>query len=275
MKKRRSFQILVLSLRIVFLVAAFSVKRLDRNPRTKDGLVDRGRLLAHKQHQQVSTLPREPEDSNFGRQDYWNHLYESQSNFSWYAGWEELQPFIDEFLDHDQHVLIPGVGNDATLVDMYEDGYSYLTAMDYAPEGIQRCREMLGESRIRTIEEAGNGVNLVVADARDLKGVFEDHAFHAVIEKGTLDAIYLSGGHDKEQSMENLNLAISELGRCIKPGGTWISVTAVVIDQIQASFDARNSEWECLVEKEQLYMTKDGYTSNNIDGTLLVWRKRL
>jgi hypothetical protein len=217
-------------------------------------------------------IPEEPDNTKFGRQDYWNEIYETQPNFSWYAGWEELQPFVDEFLNRNDHVLIPGVGNDATLVDMYDDGYSHLTALDYAPEGIERCREMLGEGRTRN-DSNKSGVDLVVADARDLSDVFNDHVFDAVIEKGTLDAIFLSGGQDKDQAVVNLNMAISELGRCIKPGGIWMSVAAVVDDQIQASFDAR-PDWECLVEKGTLFITEDGFTSNNIDGTLLVWRKQ-
>lgn len=222
----------------------------------------------------MADIPSEPEDSNFGRQDYWNQLYENQSNFSWYAGWEDLQPFVDELLeDKDSRVLLPGVGNDATLVDMYDDGYQHLTAMDYAPEGIKRCRDMLGNSRIRN-KDNGHGVDLVVADARDLREVFDDGTFDAVIEKGTLDAIYLSGGKDKKKAAENLKMAISELGRSIKPGGIWISIAAVADGQIQASFDERSDQWDCLIEKGTLYITEDGYTSNNIDGSLLVWRKK-
>jgi hypothetical protein len=90
------------------------------------------------------TLFSEPTDSNFGRRDYWNQVYKKETTFSWYAGWDDIQPFCDDFFEKDYRVLIPGVGNDAALVDMYDDGYVYLTAMDYAPEGIERCREMLG-----------------------------------------------------------------------------------------------------------------------------------
>jgi ubiquinone/menaquinone biosynthesis C-methylase UbiE len=146
--------------------------------------------------------------------------------------------------------------------------------MDYAPEGIERCREMLGPSRLRKFyeDEGERGVRLVVADARDLTGVFDDCEFDAVMEKGTLDAIFLSGGQNKGKSLENLRTAISELGRCVKPGGIWISIAAVVVDQIQDLFESEG-EWTCLVDKEKLYVTEDGYTSNNIDGNLLVWRK--
>lgn len=218
--------------------------------------------------------------SSFGRRDYWNQFYKNQSDshFSWYAGWEDLQPFIQEFVSVSHKVLLPGVGNDAMLADMYDAGYTQLTAMDYSSEGIARCREMLGDSCQRLSsptdqEGSQEGVILIVADARDLGNVFEPYSFDAIIEKGTLDAIFLSGGSNKTLSQQNLNLAISELGRCIKPGGIWISVAAVVDQQIQSLFDSR-PEWNCLVQRDQLFVTEDGYTSNNIDGSLLVWQKR-
>lgn len=176
-------------------------------------------------------------------------------------------------MEKSNKILIPGVGNDASLVDMYDDGYIHLTAMDYAPEGIERCRDLLGPHRVQG-DTSDVGVELIVADARDLSDCFDDDSFDAVLEKGTLDAIFLSGGKDKEKAFENLNMAISELSRCVKPGGIFMSITAVVVDNIQASFDEREDAWECLVDQHTVYMTEDGYTSNNIDGTLLTWRKK-
>ncbi|KAL3910866.1 MAG: hypothetical protein SGARI_001922 [Bacillariaceae sp.] len=126
-------------------------------------------------------------------------------------------------------------------------GYSNLTAMDYAPEAIERCREMLEAADTET-----SSIRLAVADARDLSSVFSDEEFDAVFEKGTLDAIFLSGGQDKKLALQNMNQAISELD----------------------SFDQLPEQWECLVDKDDLYTSEDGFTSNNIDGTLLVWRKR-
>jgi SAM-dependent methyltransferase len=217
----------------------------------------------------LPALSPEPENSRFGRRDYWNEFYEKEQNFSWYAGWDELAPFLQDFIsDRDAAVLLPGVGNDATLVDMYtKGGYRNLTAMDYAPEAIERCREMLEATTTYDVD-------LVVADARNLRGVFENEQFTAVFEKGTLDAIFLSGGQDKDLARKNMNLAIAELSRCVKPGGIFLSIAGVVTDAIQESFDQQLDQWECLVDKNVLYTSDEGYTSNNIDGNLLVWRKR-
>ena len=225
---------------------------------------------------------REPEGPNaqYGRQDYWNQFYESSKDepFSWYTGWDDLEAFVREFLDTSDRILVPGVGNDAAIVGMYDAGFHYLTAMDYAPEGIERCREMLGDRLLKRKnsgdKEKEKGVELLVADARQLTGVFRDHSFDGVLEKGTLDAIYLSGGEDKATCEKNLNAAISELGRCVKPGGIWMSVAAVVVDQIQSSFTDRTDEWEELAGKDDMIMTSDGYASNNVDGNIRVWRKR-
>jgi len=221
-----------------------------------------------------SATLNEPENSQYGRQDYWNQFYQQQERFSWYAGWEDLKPFVDQFLSSHSHILVPGVGNDDTILHMYDDGYRNITAMDYAPEGIERCRDMLGAERVRSVDATETGVTLTVADARDLKGVFASQSMDAVLEKGTLDAIFLSGGDDKDMSLRNMELAVSELGRCLRPGGIWVSIAAVVDAQIQATFDSKPDEWESLVKMDDLFVTEDGYTSNNIDGSLLVWKKR-
>jgi Methyltransferase domain len=223
--------------------------------------------------------------NNYGRQEFWNDLYEQQSNFSWYAGWDDLRPFVEDFIgtatgadaadagekNKSVEILLPGVGNDATLVDMYDDGrgYNHITALDYAPEAIERCREMLQQRkqhRSASVVAAAadsdvddsdipNGIRLCVADARDLTGILEDNTFDLILEKGTLDAIYLSGGENKTLAFENMDLAVTELGRCVKPGSIWISLAGVVPDEIQRAMDGRE-EWKCRVHKDDLYISK-------------------
>jgi len=217
-----------------------------------------------------SALP-EPSDSNFGRREYWNDIYTKQEDFSWYSGWQELEPFVRELVpEESSHVLIPGMGNDGAIVDMYDAGYHNLTAFDYAEAGVECARKLLGDERIRAEKVDTPGVTLLVADARDLP--FGNNLFDAVLDKGTLDAIFLSGGRDKELAAKHLDMAVSELGRVLTKDGVVISISAACVDAVQKAFESRN-EWKQLWDGT-LYITEDGFASNNVDGTLLAWKHR-
>lgn len=219
--------------------------------------------------------------SNFGRKEYWNDFYRNSPSFSWYSGWDDLAPFLQELLDPEDHILIPGVGNDATLLDMYDAGYKYLTAFDYASEGIACCQQLLGTQRMKSFGGNDRGVELFVGDARDLHNL-QDATFDAILEKGTLDAVSLSGGgrtkENKKMGLKHMEMAISELSRVLKPGGLFISFSAICTDEIQASlnFDVtsptNDKQWHVIRDGSHFF-TEDGYASNNFDGTLLVWRK--
>lgn len=170
-------------------------------------------------------------------------------------------------LDQSPSILIPGIGNDACIRDMFDAGYHKLTMFDYAPEGVECAKRMFGDERLQQVED------LRVADARDLP--YDSDCYDAVLEKGTLDSIYLSGGKDKETARKHLDMAVDELARVVKEGGIVFSVTAACVDAVQQSFDDCNERSECWeqIRDGSLYMTDDGFTSNNIDATMLVWRR--
>ena len=124
---------------------------------------------------------------------------------------------------------------------MYDDGYTHLTAFDYAEEGIACAKKFFGsrwlvEGRYNNQNNRKHvdGVDLHVADARNLP--FDSDTFDAVLEKGTLDAVYLSGGKDKEIASEHLNMAIKELSRVVRQGGVVMSISAACADSIQSAF---------------------------------------
>jgi hypothetical protein len=71
-----------------------------------------------------------------------------------------------------------------------------------------------------------------------------------------------------------MDRSISELSRCVRPGGYFLSLAGVVNEQIDKAFQARQEEWSCLVRNGDLYVSKEGFTSNNLDGSFMVWQKR-
>lgn len=249
---------------------------------------------------------KEPDEneSNFGRQKYWNEFYEEKEEFSWYSPWHDIAPFFMEIvplplasdgMDGNQshfrsspRVLLPGIGNDSSMADMFDDGYTHLTAFDYAEEGVACARKFFGprlleKERSNSDDNGGNlpdkdyegndqecGVDLRVADARRLP--YESKSFDAILEKGTLDAIYLSGGKDKELAHEYLTMAVDEFTRVTCEGGILMSISAACAGAIEAVFASRGEEWEVLRDGS-FYMTEEGYSSNNIDATIFALKR--
>eukprot|EP00978_Attheya_sp_CCMP212_P002791 scaffold5715_cov55-Attheya_sp.AAC.2 len=228
--------------------------------------------------------PNEEESPRFGRQAYWNEFYSKDSTtksttdsgsstssssssnndgggFSWYADWSDLEPFFAELVSMDSRVLIPGIGNDASMVDMYDSGYTNMVAFDYAEQGVECAKRLFGPNR---------HVDLAVADARSLK--YETGSFDAVLEKGTLDAVYLSGGTDKERAAHYLSMAVSELARLVRPGGIVFSVTAACAPAIDHCFQHQQpaDTWK-QIRDGSIYITEDGFASINVDDKESLW----
>eukprot|EP00986_Skeletonema_menzelii_P009348 scaffold4247_cov139-Skeletonema_menzelii.AAC.6 len=186
--------------------------------------------------------------SQFGTKSYWDAMYEGMGDFdadeySWYYGFEVLKPYLIEYTADDDDnkqdkstisILIPGCGNDPLLLDLYNAGYHRLTAFDYSAGAIERQKTLLEYLPIGSNYE--DTVELSVEDARALPKEWEQ-SFDVIIEKGALDAIYLSGDGNFEQS-------VKEFSRCLIPGGICLSFSGVVPEEVRRDgFDKENWEW--------------------------------
>lgn len=184
--------------------------------------------------------------SQFGTKSYWDAMYDGMGHFSsdeysWYYGWEVIKPFLMEYVSGDLDaagrsqlsILIPGCGNDPLLLDLYNAGYHCLTGFDYSAGAIDRQQTLL---EYLPMGSNLDNVELRVEDARNLPEEWENR-FDVIIEKGALDAIYLSGEGNFEKSAK-------ELLRVLRPGGVCFSVSGVVpVASRDEGFSKQNWKW--------------------------------
>jgi SAM-dependent methyltransferase len=212
--------------------------------------------------------------SSFGRKQYWDDVYNGVGDFpaeqySWYYGYDEISRHIKQwFPNHNKsmtdRLLLPGIGNDNLLLDLLKAGYRDITAQDYSRGALERQLDLLtsggwcgpapaallgSSAALRSATAASHTTTTtssataprIVLSHSDVKNLpFADGAFDGIIEKGLLDAVYLS-----DQTSDNLRLAVQSLTRCLKPGGILISVSGVIPPDVRANvFGTDDYEWQ-------------------------------
>lgn len=232
----------------------------------RDDVEQRQRKVAAGQRQREADAER---GTLHGRLSFWDKMYAAEESFSWYCGWQDMQPFWEELVPGSARVLIPGVGNDAAMVELYDamPEPRQMSAFDYAPQGVERARTLFADRL----------VDLRLADAKDLP--WREREFDAVLDKGVLDAVYLSGGYNALDRDHELQRAVDELHRVVRPGGICVSVTAAAAAHLPGAFLKRPDAWRVAAWADgslvdgTFHITEDGYATNNVDATILAWER--
>ncbi|KAF2074051.1 hypothetical protein CYY_004620, partial [Polysphondylium violaceum] len=185
-------------------------------------------------------VPRKFNDE-YGEIDYWNDRYikekDTRIHFDWYHGYSTLKNFLSKFVQKSDSILNIGCGNSKIGEDMNDDSFTNIFNIDYS----EPCIEIMKERTKHRV-----GCEYLTMDGRDM--TFEDNSFHAVLDKGTLDAISCFGVEDAKQMC-------LEVSRILKPGGFFIVLS-------YGSPDARlpilqNTHYNWTVSVRMGGMTKD------------------
>ena len=198
--------------------------------------------------------------------------------FSWYCSWQELRPFWEELAPPcvaAPRVLVPGVGVDGAIAELFDAGWHDLSAFDYSADAVERARSLFGNRAIA----------LCCADATALP--YADGSFDAVLDKGTLDAIGIG-------SDESLRAAVAELARTVATGGVVVSISrALEASELLAAFEQPGGppvsgpplagrsgratsdagrQWQVLRNGE-LHIAETGEASVDLAAGLFAWRR--
>lgn len=199
----------------------------------------------------------------FGKKSYWDTMYSSEKGidgrsserYSWYCTYEEFSPFWRMLVPGKaSRIMIAGIGNDPSPVAMYDDGYEDMLAFDYSEEGVERAKRLFGPGRDKA--------RLITADARDLP--LPEASIDATLDKGTLDAIYITG--------EDVFVdTIKEITRVTALDGILMCISSVILaDDLMAAFD--DNYWKN-VHDGNLAFAPDGEATIDLGADLYSWKR--
>ncbi|KAK2191373.1 hypothetical protein NP493_53g06012 [Ridgeia piscesae] len=148
---------------------------------------------------------------------YWNKRYTTEESYDWFAKYSAFRCHILTTVKKDDRILMLGCGNSSLSEEMYADGFTKITNIDYSPAVIENMRERCCKL---------SHMDWQVMDITDLQ--FDNGTFEVVIEKGTLDAMLVSENDPWNISAEGeemINKILGQVSSVLRPGGRFISIT--------------------------------------------------
>ncbi|XP_054622715.1 EEF1A lysine methyltransferase 4 [Dunckerocampus dactyliophorus] len=187
----------------------------------RSGHVDPLTLIKRRRHwpyRVTRNMAHLPEDNlRYKDVDYWDERYKVEKCYEWLGGFSKFQHVLEKCIKKDDSILVLGCGNSGVSGEMYDAGYRSITNIDYSSVCISTMSARYADRP---------GMSWWQMDVRQL--AFPDASFDIVLEKATLDALMVEEKTPWEVSPQTarfIHEALTEISRCLKPGGLFISVT--------------------------------------------------
>uniref|UniRef100_A0A914VF77 Methyltransferase type 11 domain-containing protein n=1 Tax=Plectus sambesii TaxID=2011161 RepID=A0A914VF77_9BILA len=160
----------------------------------------------------MALLPRS--NTEFADPNYWRSFFEKrQTPFEWYGDFNQIGSSLERYLKPQDAIIQIGCGNSLLAEQLYDNGYRRVTSIDTDQGVIDKQRSRNANNRPELLFER--------ADASRL--TYEAGTFSAVLDKGTLDALFPPDADDATRS--TVKSMFSEVQRVLSPGGRYIVVT--------------------------------------------------
>jgi SAM-dependent methyltransferase len=106
-------------------------------------------------------------ETDFLSKDYWNNRY-AENATAWDIGTvsQPLKTYIDQLVNKEISILIPGGGNGHEAVYLAENGFTNITVVDLSPIALNSLKEIFEHKHIQSIK-------LICADFFELQGSYD------------------------------------------------------------------------------------------------------
>ncbi|XP_030523078.1 EEF1A lysine methyltransferase 4 isoform X2 [Rhodamnia argentea] len=116
---------------------------------------------------------------------YWDERFSREEHYEWFKDYSHFRYLIQQNVKPDSSVLELGCGNSQLSENLYEDGVNEITCIDLSAVAVERMQKRVQHKGYKEIK-------VLEADMLDLP--FGDECFDVVIEKGTMDVLFVDSG---------------------------------------------------------------------------------
>ncbi|KAK9691137.1 hypothetical protein RND81_09G178200 [Saponaria officinalis] len=150
---------------------------------------------------------------------YWNQRFAKEEHYEWFKDYSHFRHLLLRHIPSSSSVLEVGCGNSQLSDEMYKDGITDITCTDLSPVAVQNLQNRVSSKGFKEIKA-------MVADMLDLP--FGDATFDVVIEKGTMDVLFVDSGdpwNPQAETVRKVMAMLHGIHRVLKPDGIFISIS--------------------------------------------------
>ncbi|KAF7127056.1 hypothetical protein RHSIM_Rhsim11G0172700 [Rhododendron simsii] len=150
---------------------------------------------------------------------YWDQRFAHEEHYEWFKEYSHFRHLIRQHVEPNSSVLEVGCGNSQLCEELYKDGITEITCIDLSAVAVEKMQKRLQSKGYKEIK-------VLEADMLDLP--FGNECFDVVIEKGTMDVLFVDSGDPWNPQAATVSKAMAMLRgvhRVLKPDGIFISIT--------------------------------------------------
>lgn len=150
---------------------------------------------------------------------YWDERFANEDHYEWFKDYSHFRHIIHQHIKPNSSVLEVGCGNSQLCQELYKDGITQLTCIDISSVAVEKMKE-------RLLSEGYKDIKVLEADMLALP--FIDEAFDVVVEKGTMDVLFVDSGdpwNPRPATVNKVMTMLQGIHRVLKSDGIFISIT--------------------------------------------------
>lgn len=168
---------------------------------------------------------------------YWDERFSNEEHYEWFKDYSHFRHLIQAHIKPNSSVLELGCGNSQLCDELYKDGITEITCIDLSAVAVEKMQK-------RLTSKGYNEIKVLEADMLDLP--FSNECFDVIIEKGTMDVLFVDSGdpwNPPPATVTKVMAMLEGVHRALKPDGIFISISFGQPHFRHPLFDAPKFTW--------------------------------